>query len=302
MSKVLVATEAGCLTFDETGQRQVDFADKPIFALEGRPDGSCRAVVDSTEIWSNNGHGNWTRLRSFDDQISTMASSDGKVFAATVEPALLRITIDGSIERLNGFDTIEGRSEWFGQGPPLHIRSVTVTADGGAIMTAVHVGGIPRSTDGGESWQPTIPIHHDVHEVRAHRFLPNIVAAATAYGLCVSQDAGANWTTFSEGLEVTHGLAIAILDDEVIFSVQEAPFAPRSQIWRWKIGAITIEQVLDGLPQWLDGKVDSCQIGTGSGRAAVIDGGGNLWLSNNNSRGWQCIATEVPYPFGVHVM
>ena len=34
------------------------------------------------------------------------------------------------------------------------------------VLAAVHVGGIPRSTDGGETWAPTVPIEYDVHEVR----------------------------------------------------------------------------------------------------------------------------------------
>jgi hypothetical protein len=69
------------------------------------------------------------------------------------------------VEHLTGFDHVPGRSEWIAHGPPLHVRSVTATANGGAILAAVHVGGIPRSTDGGVNWAPTIPIEFDVHEV-----------------------------------------------------------------------------------------------------------------------------------------
>jgi hypothetical protein len=302
MSTVLVATGMGCMEFDSAGKSKVNFTGRQVCALAVELEGACLAVVDGKEIWRRSAGAEWTQIKTTSDSLASIATFDGKIFAATVEPALICIPASGDVERLTGFDTIEGRSEWFGQGPPLHVRALTATADGSAIMAAVHVGGIPRSTDAGKTWAPTIPVMHDVHEVRAHPSLPNIVAAATAYGLCVSQDGGRNWTMFAEGLEVTHALSVAVLQAEVLFSVQSDPFAERSQVWRWKIAAEGIEQVLEGLPEWLSGKVDTAQIGAGDGRAAIVDGGGNLWLSNEGSRGWQRIATKVPYPSGILVL
>lgn len=301
MSIVLVATGAGCMQFDGSGQSKVDFAGRQVCALAEESGGGCLAVVDGNEIWRR-ADGGWTQLMTINDCLASITCFDDKIFAATAEPAMVCISANGKVERLTGFDKIDGRSEWFAQGPPLHVRALTATADGSAIMAAVHVGGIPRSTDGGKTWAPTIPVMHDVHEVRAHQSLPNIVAAATAYGLCLSQDGGLSWTMFAEGLEVTHALAVAVLNDEVLFSVQEDPFAKRSQVWRWKNGGEGIEQVRDGLPEWLNGKVDTAQIGAGDGRAAIVDGGGNLWLSEEGSRAWQRIATQVPYPLGILVL
>ena len=145
-----------------------------------------------------------------------------------------------------GFDNVPGRSEWFGNGPPLHVRAVTATADGSAIMAAVHVGGIPRSTDGGKTG-PTIPVEFDVHEVRAHPSSP-IVAAAAAVGLCVSKDDGRNWNVIADGLELTDSLAVAVLPDEVLFSIQDGPFqtVPRSGDGK---SMAAVEQVRQGLPR-----------------------------------------------------
>ena len=89
---------------------------------------------------------------------------------------MFSITPSNEVEHLTGFDNVPGRSEWFGNGPPFYDRALTATADGDVIMAAVHVGGVPRSTDGGKTWAPTIPVKFDVHEVRAHPSLP-IVAA-----------------------------------------------------------------------------------------------------------------------------
>lgn len=302
MAVVLVATGAGCFEFDYSGKKQTEFSGKMVGGLSSETDGACLAVVDGNEIWRRDAAGNWSLFRKSAEPLVALAFLDGLVLAATTQPGLLSISKSGETRKIEGFDQVEGRSDWFQQGPPLHIRSLTVTADGSAIMAAVHVGGIPRSADRGMTWAPTVPIMDDVHEVRADKKLANVVAAATAYGLCASQDGGANWTTFSDGLEVTHGLSVAMLAGEVIFSVQEDPFAKRSQVWRWKHGERTIEQVRDGLPEWQNGKIDTCQMAAGDGRAAFVDGGGNLWLSDKGSMGWNCIAAGVPYPLGVLIV
>ena len=182
------------------------------------------------------------------------------------------------------------------------VRSLTETTDGNALLAAVHVGGIPRSEDKGETWTPTIPVAFDVHEVRAYPSLSNIVAAAAAVGLCVSHDGGRNWDVFSDGLELTYSLAVAVLENEVLFSIQDGPFAKRSQIWRWQIGGKGVDAIRDGLPEWLDGKVDTAQIAARCGRAAFVDGGGNLWLSKAGSHGWERIATDLPYAFGLLIV
>jgi hypothetical protein len=75
-------------------------------------------------------------------------------------------------------------------GLPLGIRSITATADGAVLLAYVHVGGVPRSTDGGATWRPTIDVDSDIHEVRSHPNRPGIVMVAAAIGPCTSGDVG----------------------------------------------------------------------------------------------------------------
>jgi hypothetical protein len=302
MTEVLVATGAGCMEFTDSGDCKTEFAGLVVRAITAHGLGGCLAVVNGNEIWHRNADAQWSQLTSCNIGLDSIISVEDKILAATSDVALVRIDGAGKAERLTGFDTIDGRVEWFGQGPPLHIRALTATAGGGTIMAAVHVGGIPRSTDGGIYWAPTVPIDFDVHEVRAHPTLPNIVAAAAAIGLCVSADGGQSWDVFAEGPEDPHALSLAALDREMIFSVQDGPFAERAQVWRWKIGESGIEQVRDGLPDWFCGKVDTGHMAAGGGRAAIIDGGGNLWLSKEASSGFEQIARGVPYAFGTLVL
>lgn len=228
--------------------------------------------------------------------------NDTVLVGGSEEAVVLRVSAAGAVERLEGFDRGAGREEWFAGGPPLGVRSVTTAMHGAALLAAVHVGGIPRSVDGGASWVPTIPVLYDAHDVHAHPDRPHLVAAAAAVGLCVSMDGGVEWTVLSEGLEGMTSLAVAVLRDEVLFSVQDGPFATRSQVWRWRIGGAQIGQVRDGLPPWFDGKVDTGWIAGGQGCAALIDGGGNLWRSLTGSVAWQRVAQRVPNALGLAIL
>src|SRR5271155_1519822 len=147
----------------------------------------------------------------------------------------------GGFEPIDGFNNVAGRDAWFagsaivnGQvlGPPLGIRSVTANSNGSILFANVHVGGIPRSMDGGRTWQPTIDINSDVHEVRAHPADPDIVAAASAIGLCISRDAGATWTIEKEGLHAPYCSALAFSGDDILVSASTDHFATQGRIYR----------------------------------------------------------------------
>ena len=303
MPDVFVATEAGCLTFVESGKSHLELPGRQVGPLVPEPDGTCLSIVDGQEVWRRSVTEAWSQITTIAIPAQSITAVNGAIFVGGQEEAiLLRITATGKVERLDGFDKVPGRSEWFAGGPPLGVRSLTAAIDGSVLLAAVHVGGIPRSLDRGKTWTPTIPVMFDVHEIRSHPHLSNLVAAAAAVGLCVSTDGGLNWKVYSKGLAGRTCLAVSVLQNEVLFSVQDGPFAKQSQVWRWRIGSEHIEQLLDGLPAWFDGKVDTCGIACGQGRAAIVDGGGNLWLSARGSEDWKRIAQNVPYALGLAIL
>jgi hypothetical protein len=299
MAVVLVATGAGCRVFGETGETIPELLGRSVSFVAKEPGGSFVAIVDEKEIWRREAGALWSFVARAPVPLQSLTSAAGTVFAGGLNEAIMWRVSAGGMERLSGFDETPGRDKWFAGGPPLGVRSLAATADGAAILAAVHVGGIPRSVDGGTSWSPTIPVMFDVHEVSVHPSRAKFVAAACAVGLCLSHDGGATWKLFAEGLDVTNSLAVAVLADEVLFSIQDGPFASRSQIWRWRITAERVEPVREGLPEWLEGKVDTGHIAAGADRAAVVDGGGNLWLSDKGSTGWQRVAGGLGYVFAI---
>ncbi len=303
MPIVVVATSAGCRTFTRHGEGNTELAGLQVSALSPGPDGTCLAIVEEHEIWQRSLLGAWSRVAVTEIAVQSVTAVAGTIFAGGTHAArMLRISADGKVEDLPGFEKVPGRWEWFAGGPPLGVRSLAATVDAKALLAAVHVGGIPRSSDGGESWAPTIPVLFDVHEVRTHPQTADLTVAAAAVGLCVSRDGGLNWTVFSKGIEGMSCLAVAVLQSEVLFSVQDGPFARRSQVWRWRVDGEHIEQVRDGLPEWFEGKVDTGCIAAGQRQAAICDGGGSLWLSMAESADWKLVAVGLPYCSGVAIL
>ncbi len=232
------------------------------------------------------------------------------IYVGTDDARMLRLS-DGSgvLDPMDGFDNVVGRDAWFagsvivnGQrlGPPLGIRSVAANSDGSILFANVHVGGIPRSIDGGRTWQPTIGINSDVHEVRAHPADPEIVAAASAIGLCISRDAGATWIIEREGLHASHCSAVAFSGDDILVSASTDPFAAEGRIYHRPIGPDgDIVAVEGGMPAWTEGKVDTGCIATNSSLIAVADRAGNLYVSDDFGQAWSRNGSELSTPSSV---
>ena len=172
-----------------------------------------------------------------------MCGGSREIYAGTDDARMLRLSDAGGVlDPIQGFDRVAGRDTWFawlaianGQrvGPPLGIRSAAANADGSVLFANVHVGGIPRSVDGGGSSQPTIDIHTDVHEVRGHPANPDIVAAASGWW-----DFALAATREPRGLLNTraythwHCSAVAFSGDDILVSAATDPFAAQGRVYR----------------------------------------------------------------------
>jgi hypothetical protein len=230
----------------------------------------------------------------------------------TDDARILRVDPDGTRQCLTGFDAIAGRDRWYAgsaivdgkrMGPPLGIRSMAATCDGAVLLANVHVGGIPRSTDAGLTWRPTIDIESDVHQVCAHPTRPDIVIAAAAVGLCMSRDAGATWTIEQQGLHAHHCSAVAFGRNDIFVSAATDPFAKQGAVYRRPIdGNGPLLPLGRGMPKWIDGKADTHCVATRDSMAAVIDWSGRLYVSHDDGATWSCPSDRrLTAPSGLHV-
>jgi hypothetical protein len=290
---VLVTTTDGSHTFTSKGQHLTALAGRRVEALAPGPDATWLAVVDRGAICQRGAAGEWTPLAKAGVDLTAIVTTATSIFAGTADARVLRLSDGGALEPVPAFDSVPGRDEWHRVGSPLQVRSMTATSDGSALLVNVHVGGIPRSLDGGRNWQPTIAVDADVHQVLAHPSRPEIVVAAASAGLCRSADGGATWDSTTEGMELTYARGVAIHGDDVLVTVSDGPRAARSTVYRASVDGGPVERVRNGLPEWLHGNIDTRCIASDGRRAALVDGRGDVWSTSDGLEGWHQIASEL---------
>ena len=171
------------------------------------------------------------------------------------------------------------------------------------LLANVHVGGIPRSVDGGATWQPNIDVNSDVHEVRGHPKRPGVVAAAAAAGLCTSSDGGATWTVEKAGLHASYCSAVGFVGEDIFVSASADHFATQGAIYRRGVDEpCPLVRVAGGLPAWLDGIADTGCIATHGSDVAVADKKGHLYVSTDTGRTWSRRADGIPNPSSVLIV
>ena len=215
------------------------------------------------------------------------------VLIGTSEAHLLRLS-GGILEHVEAFDRAEGRDTWHTPwGGPPDTRSLSVGADG-TVYANVHVGGVLRSPDAGTTWQPTMDIDADVHQVLAHPHRPGLVFAASARGLGVSQDGAASWAFNTDGLHASYCRAVAVSDHTVLVSASTGPQGERAAVYRRLLDDDgPFEKCAGGLPEWFGGNINTfCLIGSGAAAAAGT-ARGDVFISVNEGRTWERIAAGL---------
>jgi hypothetical protein len=222
-----------------------------------------------------------------------LATEEG-LFVGTAEAGLLRY-VDGELLPVKGFMEVEGRGGWYTPwGGPPDTRSMARDG-GGRLHVNVHVGGIVRSTDGGETWHPTIDVDADVHQVVADPARPDVVLAAGARGLSISGDGGDTWDLSTEGLHGAYCRAVARSGSDVLVSASTGPFTDRAAVYRRAIdGDEPFEKCGAGLPEWFPSNVDShCLVAVGPA-AALGTAEGEVYRSADGGGTWERAAGGLP--------
>ncbi len=267
------------------------------------------AVVGRHEIWRTEASvgalrdATWEKVARVEHQAVALCRRPGALLVGTQEAHLLRIGRgDGgqgnNASPLDSFEEAPGRDEWFTPwgGPPA-TRTID-TADDGDLFVNVHVGGILRSTDNGESWQQTIDIRTDVHQVLFHD-ATGMIFAPSARGFAESSDRGGSWTVTTAGLDFPYMRAVAIAGDTILASASNGPHGDRGAVYSRPIGSREpFARCTAGLPEWFSGNVDTFCLEAGGGAteeiAVIAAPGGTVYLSEDGARHWREIASGLP--------
>jgi photosystem II stability/assembly factor-like uncharacterized protein len=276
---LLVGTAAGLHRVDD-GHTELD--GRQVDAIAGD-----LALVEGRAVWRS---GAWLGEPIDGPPATCVLPLDGGALVGTTEGHLVRVPDN---ERVASFEEAPGRDAWYTPwGAPADVRTMA-TAPDGTLYVNVHVGGILRSTDAGATWEPTLDIDLDVHQVVVAD--DGTVLAATAQGLAVSTDAGDSWAVVDEGLAATYARAVAVAGDTVLMSVSTGPDGARAAVYRRPLhGGGPFRRTSIGLPGTFPGNVDTfCLAGAGD-LAALGTFAGRVYLSDDAGASWATVAAGPP--------
>lgn len=284
---VRIGTDDGVHDLGSGGTAQL--AGREVAALV--PDGSMWwALTDGLTIWRSDGDGEWSEAATSDVLAHCLLPAADGLLLGTAEARLLRLA-EGRLEAIDAFDAVEGRDSWYTPwGGPPDTRSLAAD-DAGTVFANVHVGGIPRSADGGATWRPTIDVDADVHQVLAAR---GLVFAACALGLAVSADGGDSWIFETDGLHATYSRAAAVCDDTLLISVSTGPRGDRAAVYRRPLAGGAFERCQEGLPEWFSANIDSHCLTAAGSEVAFGTRDGEVFLSGDEGRTWKLAADGLP--------
>ncbi|MUL34981.1 WD40/YVTN/BNR-like repeat-containing protein [Gloeocapsopsis dulcis] len=291
---LIVGTNKGLLSFSKSEQR-IELEGHNITAIAPSLNGLW-VVVDRKSVWHRGDRGEWQVVASTiqDLQLNCIQPLNGKVLVGTSQAHLLWLA-HGSIEFINSFDLAPGRDEWYTPwgGSPA-VRSLAV-GHSGELYTNVHVGGILRSKDRGHSWQPTIDLHSDVHQVLTVPERPGLVLAATAKGLAISINGGDSWSFDQANLHATYSRAVAVCDKTILMSTSLGPSGAKAAIYRRVLDQPgTFEKCEQGLPQWFSDNINTGSLATLKDKAAFGTSDGQLFVSEDAGLTWKQLASGLP--------
>jgi hypothetical protein len=254
------------------------------------------ALVDGREVWCREGGRVWQSAAQLPEGLTgtCLYADRSGVIVGTLQAHLGRIG-DQGWEPIQSFEAVEGRAGWYTPwGAPADARTISGDANGGMYVN-VHVGGIVRSLDGGDTWEPTIDVDADVHQVLVEPRSGRILAAA-AGGLHESTDAGQTWANSTRGLHARYQRAVAVAGDHVLVSSSTGPSGRQSAIYRRTLANQDepFERCTEGLPDWFPNNIDSTCLAASESRAVFGTEQGQMFASEDAGRTWRLEREGLP--------
>jgi hypothetical protein len=297
MPRIFVGAEDGLHVFDGGRSGEPGHPGRRVTAL-GREGLEMWAILDGREVWHTAAADWWFHVAKLEDlRANCISDTAAGVLVGTSNAHLLRVSGPG-VERVGGFDEAPGRDGWYTPwGGPPDTRSIDENY--GVVYANVHVGGIVRSRDRGETWEPTIDVDADVHRVWVDG---RGVFAACARGLAVSRDVGETWAMESDGLHAPYCRGVTLCGDTVLLSASTGPHGGRAAVYRRDSSGGTFERCRRGLPEWFDDNIDSSWLDAMPELAAFATSDGRVFASTDEGVSWDEVASGLPSIGCVQVM
>jgi photosystem II stability/assembly factor-like uncharacterized protein len=262
----------------------------PSVVYVGLRDGGVRRTAD--------GGRSWVDCKLPERAVYSVAVSpvDGAVYAGCEPSRLFKSDDHGRTWRaLDGLLELPSRPSWSFPPRPWtsHVRWIAPSPhDADVILVGIELGGLMRSSDGGQTWEDHRPgAQRDVHTLAWHRTAQGRAYEAGGGGAAYSIDAGDTWQAADDGRDRHYTFAVAAdLQDPDLWYVSAStdPFAahsrgdPRAYIYRRR-GDEPWEP-LRGLPQPLPAMPYTLLATEAELFAGLANG--EIWVSRDQGDTW----------------
>jgi hypothetical protein len=226
-----------------------------------------------------------------------VSAADGAVYAGTEPSRLFRSDDGGGTWReLEGLLELPSRPSWSFPPRPWtsHVRWIAPSPHSAdVILVGIELGGLMRSTDGGETWQDHRPgAQPDVHSLIWHPRIVGRAYEAGGGGTAWSEDAGETWHPADEGRDRHYTWAVAVDPEDPerwYVSASTGPYAahgghdPQARIYRrssdepWRALAGGLPEPLPAMPYALLAADGHLFAGFADGQLWNSTDGGDLW-------------------------
>ena len=273
--------------------------------------------VDSNRAWvaayeagvyrTDDGGATWTHVDSYPSDYAHSVLADttsaDAVYVGSEPAALFRSGDAGaSWEECRSFRDVPESTNWGFHAPTRdsHVRDLVVSpVDSSVLFAGIEVGGVVRSTDGGNTWQQLPGLDDDIHCLHLGTDQESRVYVATASAPFRSNDGGDQWEQINDGLDRRYTLHIAASPDDadqVLVTVSENARRKSPQFYRSADGGQSWTKI-DGLGEgedaesmvvafeWDPSSPDDVYAGTD---------GGQLYHSPDRGQTWQRMPVTLP--------
>jgi photosystem II stability/assembly factor-like uncharacterized protein len=242
-----------------------------------------------------------------------VSAAGGAVYAGT-EPSRLFRSDDGgeSWRELEALLELPSRPTWSFPPRPWtsHVRWIAPSLhDADLILVGIELGGLMRSSNGGETWQDHRPgAQRDVHSLAWHPRVRGRAYEAGGGGAAFSEDAGESWQPADGGRDRHYTWSVAADPDDPelwYVSASTGPFAahgrgdPQARIFRRRAGE-PWQALAGGLPEPLTAMPYALVVADGRLFAGLADG--QIWESRDHGDSWRACTVHGDSITALHAL
>jgi photosystem II stability/assembly factor-like uncharacterized protein len=232
-----------------------------------------------------------------------VSAADGAVYAGTEPSRLFRSGDKGeSWHELEALLRLPSQPHWSFPPRPWtsHVRWIAPSPhDADLLLVGIELGGLMRSSDGGQSWQDHRPgAQRDVHSLAWHPRVRGRAYEAGGGGAAFSTDAGVTWQPADDGSDRHYTWSVTVDPDDPDWwyvSASTGPFAahgrgdPQARIYRRRDGE-PWRPLRGGLPQPLPAMPYALLATDGRVFAGLANG--QLWESGDRGDTWTALQLD----------